>query len=155
MPYSKTVAPALTLRMAQSPVLLERIYDTPHQQGYRVLVDRLWPRGIAKENAALDEWCKDLAPTSALRTWFGHKPEHWDEFQHKYTQELKTHTEAATALIQRAGTKKLILIYAAKDREHTHALTLRAFLLTLPALQAKLKNPTEMTSPVCYLDEVE
>ncbi len=139
--------------MTESPVLLERVYDDVRLQGYRVLVDRLWPRGITKEHAALDEWCKELAPSPALRTWFGHKPERWEEFRHTYEQELQSHKEAADALLRRAGGKKLVLVYAAKDKEHTHALVLRRYLMGLPALQRG--RTVEVASPVCYADEVE
>ena len=97
--------------MANDTILLERVYDDTHQKRYRVLVDRLWPRGVSKEHAALDEWCKELAPSAALRKWFGHKPERWVEFQKKYEHELKGCGIAAHALLRRAGRKKLVLLF--------------------------------------------
>jgi len=134
--------------MAKDTILLERVYDDTHQKGYRVLVDRLWPRGISKERVALDEWCKELAPSPALRKWFGHKPERWAEFQKKYEHELKSCGAAADALLHRAGRKKLVLLYGAKDTKHTHALVLRKYLLNLP--ESCDDDHVEMSSPVCY-----
>ena len=104
-----------------------RIYDDA-LKGYRVLVDRLWPRGVSKNHAALDEWCKEISPSPALRTWYGHDPEKWPVFRRKYAAELKQNADAAHALLARAGRKPLILLYGAKDSEHSHALALKDFL---------------------------
>lgn len=110
-------------------IVLERIYDTGRRAaGYRVLVDRLWPRGVAKQDAALDEWCKALAPSSDLRKWFGHDPARWTEFQHLYTEELHGQEGEARALLGRAGRKNLVLLYGAKDSAHTHAIVLKRYL---------------------------
>lgn len=112
-------------------IILQRIYDDVPRMGYRVLVDRLWPRGVSKGKAALDEWCKDLAPSAALRTWFGHSPAKWDEFSKKYKAELRHNKEEAQALIQRAGKENLVLLYGAKDEEHCHARVLKDHLSAL------------------------
>jgi len=108
---------------------IRRVYDAPTpEEGYRVFVDRLWPRGISREAFTFDLWCKDLAPTPALRTWFGHKVEHWDQFRAQYEQELRTPEQQARMLelASKAGREPITLIYGAKDREHNHALILAA-----------------------------
>ncbi len=138
--------------MATRTILLERVYDGVHQKGYRVLVDRLWPRGVTKERAALDEWCKELAPSPALRKWFGHKPERWAEFQKKYEHELRSCAAAARALLHRASRKKLVLVYGAKDKEHTHALVLKKYLLNL---SEEDDGPVDVASPVCYATDFD
>lgn len=109
-------------------IYLERIYDPPHHAGYRVLADRLWPRGLSKEKAALDEWCKALSPSAELRTWFAHDPAKWKEFSQRYRDELRDGREEAGALLERADGKSLILLSAAKDTEHTHTIVLKRYL---------------------------
>ena len=105
-----------------------RAYDgSADDDGYRVLIDRLWPRGVAKEDLELDEWCKDVAPSEALRKWFGHDPEKWDEFQKRYRRELDSN-EACDALLKRARKAHITLIYGAKDEEHNNAVVLRDYL---------------------------
>lgn len=136
--------------MKQPIILLDRIYDDTQEKGYRVLVDRLWPRGVTKERARLDEWCKDVAPSAALRKWYGHKPERWQEFQKKYELELKNAGIAAHALLHRAGRKKLVLVYGAKDKEHTHAIVLKKYLMRL---HEEAAERVDVSSPVCYADE--
>jgi uncharacterized protein YeaO (DUF488 family) len=113
----------------QPKINIKRAYEEPlKKDGFRVLADRLWPRGVAKEQARIDEWAKDLAPTPALRKWYGHEPELWPEFQKKYTAELKAN-ERVDAFVEAQKDKKLItLVYAAKDEAHTHALVLRGYL---------------------------
>jgi uncharacterized protein YeaO (DUF488 family) len=110
-------------------IKIKRVYTEPAKSdGYRVLVDRIWPRGITKEAAAVDEWQKEIAPSTALRKWFGHDPERWKEFQQKYREELK-HNEAVDAFIESYKDKKLVtLVYGAKDEAHTHALVLQQYL---------------------------
>jgi len=112
-------------------IVLERIYDPPTHEGYRVLADRVWPRGITKQRAALDEWCKDLAPTTHLRKWFGHDPAKWEEFQANYLQELDGLQTAAAALLERASSRTLILLSGTKDTEHVHTVVLREFLMRM------------------------
>ncbi len=113
------------------PIYLERIYDPPQHKGYRVLADRIWPRGMTKEKAALDEWCKAVAPSTNLRKWFGHDPEKWTEFSKRYEKELKAVKDEARALIVRSGKKPLILLTGTKDMEHAHIIVLEKFLNSL------------------------
>lgn len=116
----------------QPLIHIKRIYEKPlKKDGYRVLVDRLWPRGLTKEEATLDEWAKDIAPSSFLRKWYGHEPELWQKFQQLYLAELKKNN-AITAFAEQHEDKKIItLVYAAKDTEHTHALILQHYLQQL------------------------
>ncbi|MBL7711761.1 MAG: DUF488 family protein [Chitinophagaceae bacterium] len=110
-------------------IRIKRAYEKPlRKDGYRVLVDRLWPRGLAKEAAALDEWAKELAPSVQLRKWYGHDPYLWTEFQKQYRYELKRN-KAVEAFMEAHEDKKVItLVYGAKDTEHTHALVLQQYL---------------------------
>lgn len=107
---------------------IKRIYDAPSaDDGYRVLVDRLWPRGVSKEKAALDVWLKDVAPTAELREWFGHKPERFAEFKARYEAELKTNP-AATELAQLIKEHdNITLLYSAHDSEANQAVVLRQY----------------------------
>jgi len=110
-------------------ISIKRAYDPPSRQdGYRVLVDRLWPRGLKKEEADIDEWAKALAPSTALRKWFGHDPERWEEFRKAYREELKQNKAVAPFVEQHKDKKRITLIYAGKDSAHTHALVLQAYL---------------------------
>lgn len=109
---------------------IKRIYDEKSaDDGFRVLVDRLWPRGISKEKAAVDLWAKDIAPSNELRKWFNHEAEKWPEFRKRYAQELK-HNPAAVDEFHTAvkGQKKVTLLYGAKDIEHNQAIVLRDIL---------------------------
>lgn len=110
-------------------IRIKRAYEPPQKKdGCRVLVDRLWPRGVKKDDAALDEWVKDLAPSAQLRKWFGHDPERWAEFQKKYKAELKQN-EAVNEFVETHQDKKLItLVYGAKDTDHNHAVVLQKYL---------------------------
>ncbi len=108
-----------------------RIYDPPQHHGYRVLADRIWPRGMTKERAALDEWCKTLTPGTTLRQWFKHDPAKWQEFSHLYKEELHGNKDEARALLKRAGKQPIILLSATKDTDHTHTLILKKFLESL------------------------
>jgi len=110
-------------------VAIKRIYAPPeHGDGWRVLVDRLWPRGISKQRAALDEWLADLAPSAALRQWFHHDPTRWREFGARYRAELRAHAATLQALRQRARRQRVTLLYAARDPQVNHAVVLRAVL---------------------------
>ena len=109
-------------------IYLERIYDPPEHKGYRVLADRVWPRGMKKEKAALNEWCKNIAPSAGLRTWFGHDPEKWPDFSQKYEKELRIVQDEAYALLERSGKNPLILLTGTKDMKHTHIIVLKKFL---------------------------
>ena len=110
-------------------VHLRRAYEpaTP-EDGRRVLVDRLWPRGVSKERAALDLWAKDVAPSSDLRRWFGHDPARWEEFARRYRQELDAHPEVLQPLLQAAADGPLTLVYGARDTRHNEAVVLQQIL---------------------------
>lgn len=113
-------------------IAIKRAYaPADDSDGQRILVDRLWPRGLEKQRAALDDWLKEVAPTPALRKWFGHRPERFAEFSKRYRAELADN-EAAKALRSRAQSHKVTLIYAAHDEEHNHARVLRDFLSAKP-----------------------
>jgi uncharacterized protein YeaO (DUF488 family) len=111
-------------------ITIKRIYEDydPHD-GYRILVDRLWPRGVKKETAHIDQWMKDIAPSPDLRKWFNHEPEKWSVFSHKYQDELN-HNKAALEEIRKCAKQqeKITLLYGAKDTEHSHALVLQEYL---------------------------
>jgi len=108
---------------------LKRAYDPASpDDGCRVLVERLWPRGVSKERAALDAWLKGLAPSAGLRKWYGHAPERWEEFRRRYWDELRSNREAVSELREREREGKVTLIYAAHDEEHSGALALKLFL---------------------------
>lgn len=110
-------------------VAIKRAYDAPDtKDGYRILVDRLWPRGIKKEAAEIDQWLKEVAPSTKLRTWFGHDPAKWKEFKKRYREELKDN-EAWDDLQALAKAKtKITLVYGAKDEKHNQAVVLEELL---------------------------
>jgi uncharacterized protein YeaO (DUF488 family) len=107
----------------------KRAYETPERaDGHRVLVERLWPRGLKKTDAHFDQWLKDVAPSDDLRKWFGHDPERWVEFKKRYEHDLRAAgpaRDAVTALLDQARSGNLTLVYAAKDEEHNSALVLK------------------------------
>ena len=108
---------------------IERIYEsTASDDSYRVLVDRLWPRGISKERAALDEWNKEIAPTDELRKWFNHDPEKFPEFSRRYVKELDNNPAAAEAKNNWNKQSAVTLLYGAKDAEHNQAIVLKKWL---------------------------
>ncbi len=108
---------------------VKRVYDEPGKDdGYRVLVDRLWPRGLSKARAALDEWIKELGPSNELRHWFGHDPARWDEFRSRYAAELADAEGLWRPLVQRAESERVCLLFGASDTEHNQAVALREFL---------------------------
>ena len=112
-----------------SRVRVKRVYDPPEpQDGYRVLVDRLWPRGVSRERAHLDEWARDLAPSDQLRKWFGHAPERFEQFRSRYLEELAGHEEHLGALRAQAERGPLTLVYAARDERHNDAVVLAELL---------------------------
>ena len=109
-------------------VQLKRVYETPAAaDGKRVLVERLWPRGLAKAKAGVDLWLKEVAPSTELRQWFGHDPEKWDEFKRRYRAELKANP-ALSELETLARDHKLTLVYAARDQQHNGAIVLKQLL---------------------------
>ncbi len=119
-----------TTRIAPERLKLKRAYEPPARgDGVRILVDRLWPRGLQKDGAALDDWIKEIAPSPELRKWFGHDPERWGEFRRRYAAELRGSAEALERIRALARRRPVTLIYAARDEAHNHALVLRDTLL--------------------------
>jgi len=107
----------------------KRVYENAEDaDGFRVLVDRPWPRGLRKEQASIDEWMKEAAPSDDLRRWFGHDPNKWAEFKKKFRQELDTKDEILNMFIKKARKGNMTLLYAAKDTEHNNAIVLKEFL---------------------------
>jgi uncharacterized protein YeaO (DUF488 family) len=124
-----TAARARRLPAPQVEVAVKRIYDKRSpDDGLRVLVDRLWPRGVSRRRAALDEWMAELAPSTALREWFGHEPSRWAEFQRRYRAELRSRGEAIEALRRLATAKRVTLLYAARDPLHNNAEVLKKLI---------------------------
>ena len=108
------------------PIDLKRAYDPPTKSdGRRILVDRVWPRGIAKDDLQIDAWLKDLAPSTGLRKWFGHDPAKWDDFRKRYALELEQHPEALEELVEKARAGHVTLVFGAKDTQHNNAVALR------------------------------
>jgi uncharacterized protein YeaO (DUF488 family) len=108
---------------------VKRVYQEPSSQdGVRILVDRLWPRGLTKERAAVDLWLKDVAPSTELRKWFGHDPAKWKEFQVRYRKELRKKQDALKLLKQKSDEHTVTLVYGARDEEHNEAVVLKRLL---------------------------
>jgi uncharacterized protein YeaO (DUF488 family) len=111
-------------------IKLKRAYDRPTaRDGTRVLIDRLWPRGVTKVDAAIDQWIKDLAPSTALRKWFGHDPARWQEFRRRYAAEVYEHPEMLNRLRTMARRGTITLVFSAHDELHNDAVVLRDLLL--------------------------
>lgn len=116
-------------------IQVKRVYERPAKDdGARILVDRVWPRGVKKEALQLDGWLKDVAPSDRLRRWFGHKAARWEEFRHRYFSELDESPEAWKPILELARWGNVTLVYGARDRENNNAVTLRGYLM------AKLKR---------------
>ncbi|HEY8341372.1 MAG TPA: DUF488 domain-containing protein [Egibacteraceae bacterium] len=112
-----------------SGVRIRRVYDPPEpEDGFRILIDRVWPRGVSKEEARVDEWRRDLAPSTELRRWFGHDPARFDEFRRRYRAELEQAADALDELVERARDGVVTLVYGARDTEHNNAVVLRELL---------------------------
>lgn len=108
---------------------IKRVYEPPAAgDGHRILVDRLWPRGLSKEKAHVDLWLREVAPSTTLRRWFGHDPEKWDEFQRRYREELAANGEAVASLRKAIGKGPATLLYGAHDEQHNQAVVLRDLL---------------------------
>ncbi|NUM53416.1 MAG: DUF488 domain-containing protein [Candidatus Hydrogenedentes bacterium] len=108
---------------------VKRIYEPPsNQDGLRILVDRLWPRGLKKETCKLDNWLKEVAPSDKLRRWFGHDPARWEEFQRRYFEELDERPDVRQAVKELAREKTVTLLYAAHDPQHNNAVALKNYL---------------------------
>lgn len=115
--------------MKKNSIQIKRIYDTPSaKDGLRILVDRLWPRGLSKENAHVDFWYKEIAPSNELRTWFGHKPELFKEFTQKYTEELESQKPLLKEIKELAQQEQVTLLYSAKNAEFNNAVVLKKVL---------------------------
>jgi uncharacterized protein YeaO (DUF488 family) len=110
-------------------IAIKRVYEAPAEgDGYRVLIDRLWPRGLKKEAVPMDVWAKELAPSTELRKWFGHDPALWDEFRQRYTAELTESADVWQALARRSAKEPVTLLYGARDEEHNDAVALKALM---------------------------
>lgn len=110
-------------------IRIKRVYDEPDgDDGTRILVDRLWPRGLTKEKAKVDFWLKDVAPSTELRKWFAHDPARWAEFRSRYRGELKRNKEQVSHLRQEAAKGTVTLVYGAKDQQHNEAVILQRLL---------------------------
>ena len=110
-------------------IRLKRVYEPPSKEdGVRILVERLWPRGLSKEKAAIDQWTKEIAPSPELRKWFGHDPARWEEFRRRYRAELDQKSDLLHGLKQRIRHGPVTLVYAARDESHNSALLLKEYL---------------------------
>jgi uncharacterized protein YeaO (DUF488 family) len=111
-------------------IRLKRAYDLPSaEDGTRILIDRLWPRGLRKSSAGIDRWLKDIAPSTALRKWFGHDPARWQEFRRRYAAEINDHADQLAELRAAAREGPITLVFAARDELHNDAVVLRDRLL--------------------------
>lgn len=120
----------MSARIPARNVKLKRAYEPAAPgDGTRILVDRLWPRGVSKSRLALDEWMKDVAPSSGLRKWFGHDPARWPEFRTRYAREVRANAEPFGRLRDLAREGPITLVYSAHDERHNDAVVLRALLL--------------------------
>jgi uncharacterized protein YeaO (DUF488 family) len=110
-------------------IRLKRVYEPPSRtDGARILVDRLWPRGLTKERGAVTLWLKDVAPSTELRKWFGHAPTRWTQFQARYRKELREKKDALELLKRKSNALTVTLVYAARDEQHNEALVLKRVL---------------------------
>ncbi|MGO4706138.1 DUF488 domain-containing protein [Microvirga sp. 2MCAF38] len=120
----------MSTKIAAANVMLKRAYEvSTSDDGTRILVDRLWPRGVSKEAAALDEWMKDIAPSTGLRKWFGHDPARWEEFRRRYTDEVRQKPDLLNRLRSLARQGPITLVYSAHDETHNDAVVLREMVL--------------------------
>jgi uncharacterized protein YeaO (DUF488 family) len=114
---------------AELDIQLKRAYEPPAADGIRILVDRLWPRGLTKAAAAVDRWMRDLAPSTDLRRWFGHDPSRWDEFRREYARELRARGDLLEEVRSLARRGRVTLLFGARDETHNDAVVLREVLL--------------------------
>jgi len=120
----------MSQRISPQRIRLKRAYEVPSpDDGRRILVDRLWPRGVKKSNAAIDEWMRELAPSAELRKWFAHDPARWEEFRHRFRSELHQRSDELSKLRALARDSRVTLVYAARDEAHNDAVVLRDVLL--------------------------
>jgi uncharacterized protein YeaO (DUF488 family) len=110
-------------------IRLKRVYEKPARtDGRRVLVDRIWPRGLTKQKAQIDEWLKEIAPSTKLRKWFGHDPDRWEEFKKRYADELDDRREPVERLARESKKRTLTLLFGAKDMERNNAVALKQYI---------------------------
>ena len=127
----------MSARIPVSHIRIKRAYERPtHDDGVRILIDRLWPRGVKKENLALDQWAKELAPSTELRQWFGHDPALWEEFRRHYAAELRPHADLLESLRALARKGPITLVYGAHDEAHNNAVAMQGFLLAPGTIDA-------------------
>ncbi|MFO0700156.1 MAG: DUF488 domain-containing protein [Nitrospira sp.] len=123
-------------------ILVKRIYEpAAKSDGFRVLVDRLWPRGLSKANSKLDLWLREIGPSTALRKWFNHDPARWVEFQRRYRAELNKRSELLDMIRKQAKVGPVTLLYSAKDEAHNQAIALRSFLMQQPVTRSPAARP--------------
>jgi uncharacterized protein YeaO (DUF488 family) len=138
-------------RVSRGAIHLKRAYEAPaRSDGKRILVDRLWPRGLSKERAHIDMWAKEVAPSDALRRWYGHEPEKWPAFRLRYLAELEANRDAVTELRARIGTGVATLLFGASDALRNNAVVLKEYLESMrraPARRAsRSRNPDRASS---------
>jgi len=120
----------MSKRISRDRIRIKRAYEAPtHDDGTRILIDRLWPRGVKKTDAAIDEWMKEIAPSNALRKWFGHDPERWQEFRRRYRSEIQQHPNEFDRLRTLAQHGRITLVFSAHDEAHNDAVVLKDLLL--------------------------
>ena len=120
----------MSTKVAAANVKLKRAYEPPAaEDGARILIDRLWPRGVSKEHAALDLWMKEISPSAELRKWFGHDPAHWEEFRDRYAEEVHQRPDLLDQLRSLARQGPITLVYSAHDEVHNDAVVLRDLIL--------------------------
>lgn len=130
------------------PIRIKRIYEPVEEDdGLRILVDGLWPRGVSRSGAALHSWMKALAPSKVLRQWFGHDPRRWQTFRQRYRDELARQPEALSELLDLCRSSRVTLLYGARDQAHNQAAVLREVLAAELAEEA---SPNEPSSPACW-----
>ena len=127
----------MSTKIPAGHIRIKRAYEPPtHDDGTRILIDRLWPRGVKKENLALDQWAKELSPSTELRQWFGHDPARWQEFRRRYATELRQRTNLLDPLRALARKGPITLVYSAHDEAHNNAVAMRQFLLAPGTIDA-------------------
>lgn len=111
------------------PIALKRAYEAPaRSDGFRILVERLWPRGLAKRDARIDLWTKDAAPSSELRRWFDHRPERWAEFKRRYFAELRDRADAIEPILERARAGRVTFVFASREQRYNNAVALKEYV---------------------------
>jgi uncharacterized protein YeaO (DUF488 family) len=120
----------MSQRISADHIRLKRAYEAPApDDGTRILIDRLWPRGVKKVDAAIDEWMKEIAPSTELRKWFGHDPGRWEEFRRRYQAEIRQHTDEFDRLRTLVQRGRITLVFSARDEAHNDAMVLKDLLL--------------------------